>query len=1048
MLSIYKASAGSGKTFALTREYIRMLLTDNNKSDVRKAHSRILAVTFTKKSTAEMKERILKELYILANNPDESDYIDDFLEDTNISLNKDGIQKKAKLLLLGILQDYNRFSVSTIDGFFQQVIRTFALELGLSTTYDLALDHQEIIDQAVDDIFQRIREANTEDKDMVTWLIEYGQKNLEQNKNWNPINNIKTFAGELSKERLIQQMDAVQDVFANKELIRNYQQTLENLCQLAIQQVCELIQHIKQAIANFDKDDLNSNSITIIHKQPEEILKKGLNATLINVLNDKATIYKKTGKTKAAIKELEDKCNYQLIPLFKNLQQLLESPITYDYITADAILGKLYSLGILQDIETQINNTNQKLGRLPISAINQLIYQIIDGQDAPFIYERIGQYYNHYMIDEFQDTSTLQWQNFKPLIEEAEAKEHDNMIVGDVKQSIYRFRNSDWHLLNQVQHDIHNTEFASGMNKNWRTARQIIRENEKLMQLYCQWMVTQFKNKYPNFDTTPVDEIGHIYSQDEMSQEPKKKYDGYFHLQFFDHKNYEESSLDALTQQLQAFQEEKIDLSRVTILTRFSRDAEQIAKHLIQNGFAVQSSEGLRIASHVSVQIIIQLLKLSVADESTAQIYLRDSVENLEQYATLINKARQLPLYDHIQALIDGLKLHEREGATPYLTAFQDLVFKFTQSKVADTNLFLKYWEQKQDKATIAAPKTNNAITIMNIHSSKGLEFDIVIIPFFNWDLAAMHKNDIIWCKPNTQPFNTLPLVPVYPSPTLLRSYFAEDYIQEQLAQYTDNLNLTYVALTRARYRIYIYGQQYTTNSKKEIQINNVGQLFSFLIQQQLDDNLTYTSLNSTDTDTSTDCKNIPPLPPKEQKQEDKNIHIKESKYISTPLNDRLVLHNRQADENEKDDTENIVELGNSMHLWLANIRTWEDAQPALQRLIVKDDINTQLIDTMQQQLMALKNLIINNQHNDWFTNEYHILTEQEIITTSPQKYRPDRIMIKDKQAIVIDYKFGHQQSPTYIEQIRDYILLLRELGYTTKGYIIYNQLQTIQAID
>ena len=284
--------------------------------------------------------------------------------------------------------------------------------------------------------------------------------------------------------------------------------------------------------------------------------------------------------------------------------------------------------------------------------------------------------------------------------------------------------------------------------------------------------------------SSTIDEIKKIYSITEMHQEAKKKYDGYFHMQFFDPKTYDEDALNALTKQIEGFQQENIDLSRVTILTRYSRESEQIAQHLIQCGYSVQSSEGLRIGSHIAVQIIVQLLKLSVTEEKAAKIYLRDSIEDFEQYADCIAKARKLALYDHVQALIDDLKLYEREGATPYLTAFQNLVFKFTQTKVADTELFLKYWEQKEKKATIPAPKTSEAITIMTIHSSKGLEFDIVIIPFFNWSLEETHHNDIIWCAPHNEPFNTLPLVPVHPSPTLLRSYLADDYIQEELAKY------------------------------------------------------------------------------------------------------------------------------------------------------------------------------------------------------------------------------------------------------------------------
>ena len=272
MLSIYKASAGSGKTFALTREYIRMLLSDKTLRDTRLPHSRILAVTFTKKSTAEMKERILKELYILARQPEKSDYIEDFLQDPNIGLNQKEIQARAQLLMLGILQDYNRFSVSTIDGFFQQIIRTFALELGLSTNYDLSLDQQEIINQAVDDIFRRIREVKPEDADLTSWLIEYAQNNMEQNKRWNPIDNIKTFSSELSKEALIQQMDEVREVFEDKNKMRLYLEQLTEIKKQAIISVQTQKDKINQALTTWNESDINTRCTGLFNKEERVIV--------------------------------------------------------------------------------------------------------------------------------------------------------------------------------------------------------------------------------------------------------------------------------------------------------------------------------------------------------------------------------------------------------------------------------------------------------------------------------------------------------------------------------------------------------------------------------------------------------------------------------------------------------------------------------------------------------------------------------------------------------------------------------------------------------
>lgn len=1039
MLSIYKASAGSGKTFALTREYIRMLLTDRIHSDARLPHSRILAVTFTKKSTAEMKERILKELFILANTPDKSDYIADFLKDKTIGLSKEAIQQRAQLLLVGILQDYNRFSVSTIDGFFQQVLRTFAMELGLSTTYDLALDHNEVVNQAVDDIFKKIRENKNENEDITNWLIEYANNNIDNNQSWNPNDPIKTFSTELSKERLMQQMQHVQDVFANKDKMRSYLEQLKVISKQVPQQVEGCVEEIKQAIELFDDTELNSTATKYFYtKKAEEIINKGLSTTLLKILKNESSICKKSGKSKAALEALEYKCQTQLLPLIEKLYNIAHGEAAKDYITANAILEKLYSLGILQDVAAQIQNTNKKLGRLPISEINRLIYQIIDGQDAPFIYERIGQYYNHYMIDEFQDTSAMQWQNFKPLIEETDGRGQSNLIVGDVKQSIYRFRNSDWHLLNQVSQQFNDVKLGEGMKNNWRTAKVVVENNEQLMQQYCQWVANEFKNNYGCDFQDQIDEISHIYSHDEMHQDARKPYSGYYHMQFFEGKAYKEQALETLLNQIHCFEDENIDLSRVTILTRYVKDVETIAKFLIQNGYEVQSTGGLRISSHLAVQLIVHLLKLSLEEDDATKAFVREAYPTIDEYNEYIAQAYQLPLYDQVQALIDGLELHTWEGATPYLTAFQDKVFQFTQSKVADTQLFLEHWEQKGKDASIPAPKTSSAINIMTIHSSKGLEFDIVMLPFFDWKLADSHKNDVIWCKPTVAPFDTLPLVPVKPKQSLNRSHLAKEYIDEELATYTDNLNITYVAITRPRYRLYIYGPKFALNAKNEVgKISNVGQLISYLYKDKLDDLNTYSSLLANE---DKPC----PLPPKDDKQSNEQASI----YISTPIDQRLILRSRSEDDFATNTPLAIVDLGILMHLWLSHIRTWDDAQSALQRLIIGGDVTQKQAEEMQEQLIHLQSLIAEHNYNDWFSTQYQVLTEQDIITPSGKTYRPDRVMIKDKHAIIIDYKFGEEQRHSYVEQIREYILLLRQLGYTSEGYIIYNKARIIQQIQ
>ena len=482
MLSIYNASAGSGKTFALTREYLRMLLRDTQGvDDKRLPHSRILAVTFTKKSTAEMKERILRELYTLSTAPNQSDYIKDFCQDATLNLTHEQIQQRAQHLLVGILQDYTRFSVSTIDGFFQQVIRTFARELGLSATYDLSLDGDEMIQQAVDDIFKRIRQEHSDDKELIEWMMDFIQKNIDDDHQWNPNSAIKSFAKQLLREQVILRMPELQQVFSDKSFMRQYRSNLLQICQDKEQAVAQLL---TQANAIFStQQGWQTNILKAFQKSPEEWLMGNMGKTFFNILDNPASIFVKGKTTKEEQQILLAIYEQQLAPIFLSLNELCTGTSAQDYATAKAILPHLYTLGILQDVAKQIEDTNRTLGRLPISETNQLVHQIIDGQDTPFIYERFGQYFRHYMIDEFQDTSALQWENFLPLIQESDGYQADNLIVGDVKQSIYRFRNSDWSLLKHLHEQFPNHK-AYNMPQNWRTAPVIVEENEKFIQRF------------------------------------------------------------------------------------------------------------------------------------------------------------------------------------------------------------------------------------------------------------------------------------------------------------------------------------------------------------------------------------------------------------------------------------------------------------------------------------------------------------------------------------------------------------------------------------
>lgn len=1041
MLSIYKASAGSGKTHTLTLEYLLMLFRDNQvRNQHFMPHSHILAVTFTKKATAEMKERILLALYTLSQSPSESQFFDDLSK--QLRLDEKSIQTQARYLLIGILQDYNRFSVSTIDGFFQQVIRTFAMELGLSTTYDLAMDSNEVIQQAVDDIFRKIRLQQEENQDIISWITELTQHNIEENSSTNPHKLVSTFSQQLNKEELKRNINQLREFFANKDNIRTYQQQLLQITTNTINHIAQIQQQATMLLEGVVGTRKHAVS-AFLDYSATDLIEKGLNNQFLGVLDNPETLYTTTKTTKAQQQEVMQIYHNGLHLLYEEMVQTFDTEVR-DYHTAQAILNHLYTVGLLQDVAGQVETTNRQLGRVPISDVNTLIHEVIDGQEAPFIYERVGQYLRHFMIDEFQDTSALQWDNFLPLINEAESKGSDNLIVGDTKQSIYRWRNSDWKLLNNVHHHFHHVQ-QPPMGNNWRSAKLLIHENESIIHHYAQWVDQTITQNGWKESTPLANAIASIYHTDAIHQEAKKDLPGLFQLQFFDgtKSDVEQRTLDAIDVQLRQLEQEGISWGRIAMLVRRNSDAELLANYLISKNYPVESAEGMRVQSHPAVQLLLAVMQqhLQPDNEVTQRIIQDLHAPFSEQLHKEIELAFQLPLYELVQTLIQSLELTSESSALPYLTAFQDQVYQFTKNRVSDLQAFLEYWEKKANKVTIPTSAITNAIRILTVHSSKGLEFDIVMLPFLNWDIQRIGQGEILWCKPNHEPFNQMPLVAVSLSSKLLKTHFCNEYINEIISQYIDNLNLTYVAFTRPKYRLYAYGQMYESNNNK-IKISNVGQLLSYLYDQVIDT----TSLLQSDEEgvyTYLRADNNPTIAP----EKPNNTHTREAKYISTPIGNRLKLRSRAEDDYTQDTPLETIDLGILMHEWLENIRTWDDAPKALQQMRSEGKITAQQTPAMQEQLHNLQQLLQREGKTHWFDGSMSILTEQTILSNTGKTYRPDRIIIHQNQAEVIDYKFGNEHISKYNEQLRNYTLMLQQMGYTVDAYVVYVALQKIAKV-
>ncbi len=896
MLSIYKASAGSGKTYTLTHEYIRLLLADPNEQ---RAYRHILAVTFTKKATEEMKQRILAEL------------------------NKAPEDSQERQALVHILQDYTHFAVSTIDGFFQMVVRQFAHELGLPALFNLSLDNEEIVEQAVDDLIFN------------DWIRDFTIDNIQQGKRWNPKEDIKKFAVYLLKEQVQQMLPLIKPKIQNLTFMRDFK------------------------------------------------------AQLLTAV------------------EAKDK-------------------------TAIEIYKHFNELGTMVAIAEQIERTNKEQKRLPIADINQLLLRVTNNSSTPFIYEKLGTSFHHFMIDEFQDTSKAQWLNFRPLIEESNANGHANMVVGDVKQSIYRFRNSDWkQLAVEVAKDFPNHKMPK-MENNYRSAREVVETNNALFEQYLPWVAEHYTAAMGKKHPQPERAQQLLDSYNTVRQEVKSNQKGYVQFTFLPTETpaqAEEMALDQIPAIIDNARQRGVPFREIAILARAAKDVQLISQFLIEKGYPIQTAEGLLLSKHPAITIIVCSLLLQLNPQDTlTQARLQLALEQTGIEQTSINDLTCLPLYDLVQAIIDTYHLEQLPNAIPYLTTFQDIVYEFISSHPAHIAAFLEYWQHRETKIQIPCP-ASEAIQVMTIHKAKGLEWDIVLIPFLNWSIGPSKQDSfkLLWCDTRTITdaqcplTHELDLIPVQFTQKLLDTDFVDAYAEELMNLYMDNTNLTYVAFTRPKRELYAFGQAFATEGKKKP--TNIGQALSILYPDGITVGEPTPYLKNLD---SLEC-----LDSLEQ----------QGIYQSVPLNNRLILRTRNLAEPA---TLDIRDLGIIMHDWLAGIVTYEDAPAAFEKIQREGRIRPEDTDDLQTQM---KRFLAFARSYGWFNKHEQVLCERDILLSDGHTLRPDRVMIDGDVATIIDYKFGSEHKREYQEQVREYITLYGQMGYKVEGYIVYVNLQKVDQV-
>jgi ATP-dependent helicase/nuclease subunit A len=1075
-LAIVCASAGSGKTYKITSEFLKLLFreTDNFRH--------ILAVTFTNKATEEMKSRIIGELYRLSANQD-SEYLEFIMARTGFP--ERIVRTKSDIILKKILHDYSRFSVSTIDSFFQKIVRSFTREIGIQHGYTIELDTDNVLKEAVDRLFL---EAGN-DLSLREWLIRFALNRTEEGKSWNFKNDILELGMEVFKEEFREYSDIISGKLRNKEFLAGYVSDLykivkhfENTLVLKGKDGLELISSFSLSVDDFSYKQSGPAGY-FLKLASRNFQKPG--SRVLEAANSPERWYSKTSEMKSRIKEIFEKgLNEMLTDIID-----LFSKNYNDYTTSRTILSNIFTLGILSDITREILQYTNERNLFLLSDASAFLNKIIENNDAPFIYEKTGNYYHHFMIDEFQDTSGFQWNNFRPLIDNSLSQNYDNMVVGDAKQSIYRWRSTDWEILTErIFNDFYRESINTyTLDKNWRSHKKIVDFNNSFFIRAAKVLQDNFNNELSEFKIHPDSEklknnIVNIYGDvRQLCAKTDSGEKGYIKIQIIEDKD-DSHIKDDLINILKELQDKGYRLKDIAVLTRKKEEGKDIADFLIEykknneSGgkyrYDVISDESLYIVSSSAVRFLIAVLKFFINKDDTINNYFivseylnyikagdKDNnvikIENLstKDFNTLLNELLQesfiksvdylksLSLYEMVERLIEIFSLNNIAGELPFIQAFQDLVLDYSNKNSSNIYAFLEYWEDIGSKRSISISEAQDAIRIMTIHKAKGLEFKAVIIPYCNWRIDNHPRKQIIWCKPSKKPFSKLDIVPVYYSQNLKDTSFASEYFIEKFKIYVDNLNLLYVAFTRASDALYCLTDMGSKTSSKISTVSDL--LFNIFTLSDKDNESGKDDLSMLLFDKYYNkgpqvfeygvLENIEP-----DKYYDEHPVNKIREYPSADSRKKLRIA-YQVSEFFTPDTEikaKPLNYGKIMHEIFADIVTIDDIDRATERVYLEGKIGLAEKDSIIRDVMQIFNDI---QIRSWFSDDWKVFNEKDIILPDGSARRPDRVIIKDNNAIIIDYKFGVIERKEYLDQVREYGIFLKEMGYDgVESYIWY----------
>ena len=1043
-LIIYKASAGSGKTFTLATEYISLVVRNPQ------SYRKILAVTFTNKATEEMKMRIISQLYgIWMQLPDSDKYMNAVKEKTGFE--EDLISERAGQALNNLLQNYNYFRVETIDTFFQSILRNMARELDLTTNLRIGLNDVQVEELAVD---QLIADLTTTDV-LLQWILKYIMENISDDKSWNIISQIKNFGRTIFKDEYKEVSHQLEQKMSDTKFFDAYTEQLRTIRQLAGDRMKEFATNFFETLNSegLTTDDLankNRGIASFFIKLQNGIFDPSIeNNTVENCLVNPEKWYSKSHPRRELIHSLAES---SLIHLLRNAVEERSKQWKL-FKTADLTLRHLNQLRLLGSIENKIHELNANNNRFLLSNTQQLLSSLIGENDSPFIFEKIGTQLEHVMIDEFQDTSIIQWRNFKVLLSEIMSHEDSsNLIVGDVKQSIYRWRSGDWRLLNNIEDQFTPQQIDTlPLKTNYRSQRNIIEFNNEFFKHAAELEYLAQRE----INEQGAEQLKRAYADVIQKIPADKPQNGYVEVKLLPSDGYIEHVFHQLTDIVQDLLSHGARQQDIAILVRTNALIPQIAQYFIEQApdITIVSDEAFRLDASDAVCILIRALRLLLHSDdiltkaALVKSYQRDILrqnqkdnelllattdfDNLlpEKYSGHFEELLSTPIFELVERLYDIFELEKLREQSAYISAFYDQLSAFTNENSTNIAAFLEEWDETICSKTIQSD-TSEGIRILSIHKSKGLEYDHVILPFCDWQLEKSSGN-ILWCQPSETPFNELPIIPIdYSQKQMIGTIYESNYLHEHLQNTVDNLNLLYVAFTRACHNLYVIGRRGSKGNR------------STLIEQcipLLADGLPDSNIEGLENVSDSLCFCYGNLSiPGDSISDDVHKEVTQNPFLrpstSVPVEIRSFQNKttfkqsnrsrnfiQNADE-EDSKQQNYIQIGCVLHEIFSSIRTTDDIPNALCQLqfegiLYDDQISADRIATLLEKRLS------NPQVADWFSPKWTLFNECTILSIEQGQvceHRPDRVMTDGKEWIIVDFKFGSPK-PEYIYQVQQY---------------------------